>query len=245
MDTIQYLALGDSIATGTLTYWAKTKSYAWYLYERLQKQHPEAHIRFSNLAFDGDTSFAFLHKLSHWPYLQQKIKQADIITLSIGGNDIMKAAAIPGFTRINWPLAKEGSETFCANWEKIIQRLRDLNPRCQILVNSLYNPYNETGSLPPWQRMDSGLHEAVQKYLDRINRFLAERQKGRYEIAPVHDEFLKYRQGKMGRLVCLYPSDGPLLFRNPHPTGRGHQKIAQLCAEILWPEYFLDRTENL
>jgi lysophospholipase L1-like esterase len=234
MDTIRYLALGDSIATGTLTFWVKTKSYAHYFYDLIQKNEPTAKIQYTNLAADGDTSLMFLYKLNHWPYLQQKIKKADIITLSIGGNDIMRGANIPGFCRINWPLVKSSSLSFCTNWEKIIRRLRELNPHCRILVNTLYNPYNETSSLRPWQRMDTGLHEAVQKYIDRINNFLAQKQEGLYEIAPVYDEFLKYRQGKMGHMVCMYPDDGAYLFRNPHPTGRGHQRIAQICAGILW-----------
>jgi lysophospholipase L1-like esterase len=153
MDTIRYLALGDSIATGTLTFWVKTKSYAHYLYDLIKKNEPTANIQYTNLAADGDTSMMFLYKLNHWPYLQQKIKKADIITLSIGGNDIMRGANIPGFCRINWPLVKSSSLSFCSNWEKIIGRLRELNPHCRIIVNTLYNPYNgKTSSLRPWQR---------------------------------------------------------------------------------------------
>jgi lysophospholipase L1-like esterase len=234
MKTMQYLALGDSIATGNLTYWAKTKSYTQYLYELMKKREPNTKIFFTNLAKNGDTSQNFLYKLHHWPYMQQKIKISDIITLSIGGNDIMRSARIPGFYQINYPMAKYGCLVFCANWKKIIQRLRSLNSHCTIIVNSFYNPYNATSSLHPWQRMDAGLHENVQKYIDRMNSFLKTYQDDLYQIAPVHEEFFKYSQGNMGQMVCLYPNDGFYLFRNPHPTTWGHQKIAQLCADILW-----------
>lgn len=241
METIRYLALGDSIATGTITYWTKTKSYAQYLYDQMRKNKPQANIIFVNLATDGDTSQHLLYKLLHWKFLQKMVEKADIITLSIGGNDIMRAANIPGFCQINWHMADYSSTRFCTNWGKIILKMRELNPHCRIITNTLYNPYNETSFLHPWERMDTGLHEKAQTYIGRINDFLINNQGILYEVAPVHEEFLKFSQGKMAHMVCLYPQNGAYLFRNPHPNDQGHQKIAQICAEIIWQNDFIDR----
>ena len=51
---------------------------------------------------DGDTSRELLHRLGQ-PWFQSWVRRADLITVSIGGNNVMRAASIPGFTSVRVP----------------------------------------------------------------------------------------------------------------------------------------------
>lgn len=229
MNDILYLALGDSIATGTLHNFARVTSYTEYLHHTLWKQG--CRTRMVSLAQDGDTTRELLYKLSQ-PWFQSWVRRANLITLSIGGNNLMRAASIPGFTSVRVPIAEAGARAFCSDWEKIIERLRMLNPDCPLLVMTVYNPYNRTQSLGGRYWADCGLWELTERYLSRINGVIEAQCEGRYRIADIHTLFDRFSHGGMGRVSSLYAS-GLYLLRNPHPTPYGHWLISRAHAALI------------
>lgn len=229
VNNILYLALGDSIATGTLHNFARVTSYTEYLYHILRKRGYRT--RMVSLAQDGDTTRELLYKLGQ-NWFQSWVRRADLITLSIGGNNLMRAASIPGFTSVWVPRAEAGVRAFCSDWEKIIERLRALNPHCPLLIMTVYNPYNRSRTLSSGYRADWGLRELTERYLSKINGVIESQCRGRYQIADIHTLFDRFSRGEMGRVASLY-SSGLYILRNPHPTAYGHWLISRAHAALI------------
>ena len=218
-----YVALGDSIATGCLTYWASTDGYPAYIARALARRRP---VQLQNHAVNGDTSGRLLWRLTHCQGLRRAIAQAGLITLSIGGNDLLHAASIPGFTSICSAKAWYGVNQFLQNYPRIIAEIRSLNRQAPLIAMTIYNPYccsqNLGGAF-----CDRGLHEFTERCLAGINQLIETNTCDGYMVADVHSAFARYRFGRMGRVVALYPADGCFLLRNPHPTPCGHRLIAR------------------
>ena len=167
---LSYVALGDSVATGTLTYFNQTTGYPSYIVSSLRNNSSfDKKLRFMNLAQDGDTSSQLLWRIRNSNTHQNAIKNADFITVSIGGNNIMSAVNIPGFNTFKPLVAKRGVEQFKSTWGEIAKVIRQLNPRCKVYVMTLYNPYNKTPFLPSRYFSDKGLNEIAEGYISEIN----------------------------------------------------------------------------
>ncbi len=229
MKDFLYLALGDSIATGTLHHFARVTSYTEHLYHMLGRR--DRRTRMVNLAQDGDTTRELLYKLGQGWY-QSWVRRADLITLSIGGNNLMRAASIPGFTSICVPRANAGVRAFCSDWEKIVAQLRSLNPNCVLVVMTVYDPYDRSQSLGGGYAADRGLRTLAERYLGQINGTIESQCQGRYLIADIHSLFDRFSYGGMGRVASLY-SSGLYILRNPHPTPYGHWLIARAHADVI------------
>ncbi len=218
-EPIRYLALGDSIATGSLTFFSSITPYPRYLANQLSQDsdHP---VNLWNRGQNGLNSAQLLGMLGFDHRLRNMIKQADLITLSIGGNDLLKAAPIPGFNSIFHPVASQGVNQFLRSYPKIISTIRELNPSAMLACMTLYNPYCCGGG----PACDNGLHAKVEQYLEQMNALINNTTDPTTAIADVHSLFLSYCKGKMGQVVALYPVG---LLRNPHPTVMGHKLIAR------------------
>ncbi len=76
------------------------------------------------------------------------MQNADLITLCIGGNNVMAAVQIPGFTRAYLPGLEAGTRRFERVYPQIIRELRRLNPHCRLLSMTVYNPIPAGGNPP-------------------------------------------------------------------------------------------------
>lgn len=226
--TINYVALGDSIATGTIYSGNKITSYVTYFYQYLQTQNSSAQVNLKNLATDGDRTNELLSKLGLTTYTDA-IKSANIITISIGGNNLMQAAkdssALGGynFNKIDAAVAEQGVKDFNAQWKPIIEKIKSINSTAQIIVTTVYNPYNEADAL----------HNTVDSYLFRtdmtgINDVINGNSGSGYAIADVFTAFNQY-SNNMGAITYFYPDDfWGTLTRNPHPNAAGQNIITEL-----------------
>ncbi|NLK24198.1 MAG: hypothetical protein GX309_09555, partial [Clostridiales bacterium] len=75
-----FLVLGDSIGTG---YGLSSEDFSYG-----KKLSTKLNMNYTNLAVDGSTSKSLLDELNNEDYIN-KVKEAEIINISIGGNDVM------------------------------------------------------------------------------------------------------------------------------------------------------------
>ena len=224
--TIHYLALGDSIATGT-TSRGDTTSYIDGFYEYLKIKYPLNTVTTTDLSNDGDASAELLYKLKTNLTFQEEVKKANIITISIGGNNILSAGK-NYFSSIDNTIAQAGTLAFEIEYDQIIVEIRRLNTTAKIVAATLYNPYNSV-SISGYSG-DPMLHEQVQPYIGRINAKI----KGvindpSYTIADVYSSFLNYaNQGKMGSITYFYPTSFFKFTRDPHPNQTGQNLIRDI-----------------
>lgn len=235
---INYVALGDSIATGTIYPGKTITTYVTYFYEYLKSINPQANVTKTSFATDGDRTDELYTKLglpegtAGDSALISAVGNANVITISIGGNNLMQAAkdstALGGynFNKINTAVADQGLKDFQAQWIPIIEKIKALNSQAKIIVNTLYNPYNES---------DSTLHNIADSYLTRDGQGLNDliinnaSNKG-YFVANVYQNFNDYYKNNMGAITYFYPTNfWGKLTRNPHPNAAGQNIITNLC----------------
>lgn len=101
---------------------------------------PDNTITVANLAVAGAIS-ADLAALVAAPENASFISAADLIIISIGGNDLNRLQYQDALSLDT--AFQETSNSYQKNLEAILNRLRSLNPEAQIALIGLYNPYPE------------------------------------------------------------------------------------------------------
>lgn len=205
---VKFVVLGDSIAAGSGVE-DKKDAYAWLI-------AADKGYDLANFARGGDTSADLLRKVTEDEEIRQAVGAADIIAVSIGGNDLMHAEEVASMV-IEGMLGEYGRiepvlDTFRKNFAKIIAALRALNPDAMLIVQTLYNPAFPLPSLvEAYDTAIKGLNAVIHKYLAK--------HPGAYRIADVYAAF----QGR----------NGLAFIDMTHPSAAGHAMIAAVLEGVI------------
>lgn len=228
------LLLGDSITYGYGLEGDRDtcRSYGNQLREHLGVKWEN----FTNAAVNGDTSANLLALL---PTIDKEVKEADLIVVTIGGNDMLgiiwdAADAIGGVTgdiysKINDPVytAKfleqitmdvitETIIEYSVNLAAIVSYIRSNNPEARVLFLAQYDPASGITELGALGKITS----AALKLLNIQMRESAEA--GGCEYVDVHTPF----EGKGAEWTNMLSAD-------IHPNQVGHDKIFEIVADYL------------
>ncbi|RAP75838.1 GDSL-type esterase/lipase family protein [Paenibacillus montanisoli] len=211
-----YAALGDSIAFGIgATGW---KGYV----PRLKSYMTGATL--SNQSFPGDKSSQLLSKIKSNLFTRAALKKATVITISIGGNNLLGCAS-SNYTVINAACAEAGIAGFSSDLPNILKEIRNLNPSAPIVLMTLYNPYLKNDSN----------YLTADGYITRINNIMndtlnngAAKIAYNYSTVDVYGSFGSGVNGDTCKLTHFCEST-----RDPHPKDAGHQLIADLHAILM------------
>jgi lysophospholipase L1-like esterase len=132
------LVLGDSLARGTGD--ETGKGFAVDVLQAYRKRGP---AELTNLGVGGSESPEVL-ALAESPTVRARAAEADLILLSVGGNDLSHSASALG-DRSASGLADAVSEArgrYVENLRGILRALREANPTAPILVVGLYDPFS-------------------------------------------------------------------------------------------------------
>lgn len=207
-EPLKYVVIGDSIAFGAGVYNPIEACYAKIVTDTNS-------YSYQNDSVSGFKSVQFLEYINTNEKTIEDIASADILNLSIGGNDfiqeklpilIVKALAFDDYSMFD-----EITESFRANFEKIIARIKELNPNCTLLVQNIYNP-----------RYDYA-REVYAYGLGLVNSVFTgylEEHPGAYEIIDVCSAFDEKQE--------LIAND------EVHPSAKGNEVIARLVLEKLY-----------
>lgn len=220
----KYVALGDSIATGTYYTGIYKKmlndSYVKYFSDYLKTKYST--VDTVNLSHDGDQTTQLLSLLNTTSVITQ-VQTADIITVTIGANNLMQAAktllGTYNFSKIDWNKAEAGRALFEKDWPIIVARIKAINPDARLMVMTIYNPYNSN---------ESNYLKITEKFTNTINNGINDiinAQKGTdYEVVDVYSAFKEEAlKNNMKTFTYFYES-----LRDPHPKPAGHQWIGAL-----------------
>jgi lysophospholipase L1-like esterase len=194
-----YLALGDSITTG---YGVGSRNFALLYYSYLRTFNPK--LCYKNWGMDGLTTEGLANLLLTNGNLINLITQAEVITITIGSNDLLRVAV-----SISRGIRSDIFTTLTfmgKNLNLIGSQIRYLNPRAFVKVGTIYNP------LPagPYSQYAG----PAQALITQANKTIVHWAKQyRFNIVPIDKAF----QGRE-RLVS-----GPDYL---HPNLLGHQIIA-------------------
>lgn len=228
-DNIYYVALGDSIGTGS-TSRGTTSSYVVGFYNYLINANPNVTVTMRNLSTNGDDSSDLLLKLRADTNCTGDVAKATILTLNIGGNNVLPAGE-SSFSRINHTVAEEGTLRFESEYPLIIDEIRRCNATVEIVTMTIFNPYNSISIR--YYEGDPALHIAVEVYAGRINAKIHGITDSNYKVAPVHDVWkTQYANvGKMGSVTYFYPSVLFKFARDPHPNQTGQNSLTELMKQ--------------
>lgn len=241
---INYVALGDSIAKGYGLKDVKTESYVGRIAQSLEDKYGAVHL--TNLGENGLRSEQLLERLTdenheqHDAYIEA-IQNADLITLSIGSNDLLQYLSLntdfSEFREHGDEIFTEACEKFSDNIPRIIEVIHEQAPQAQLFVNNIYNPCNdssfnisesvvknlETLAETYIERMNDGFEtEEVQSVFQSMNP--AGEQKtaeGTYTLIDVKQAF-ESQDEKLINMVFSWGGD-----IDPHPNKEGHKIIAE------------------
>lgn len=140
-ETLQVVSLGDSLTRGVGD--KEGIGYIGRMKNDLQTKYKQK-VALTNLAVSG-AKMPDLLKQMESSGTGYAIKQADVLVLTIGGNDLF-----PGWESLgNLDLTTyhPDTATFQANAKKILEQLRSLNPNSPIFWIGLYNPFEDVEEL--------------------------------------------------------------------------------------------------
>lgn len=248
---VNYVALGDSIASGYGLKDADAESYVGRITEALERQYGA--VRLTNLGKNGLRSEELLEILTNPEYKQHDtymaaIKNADLITLSIGSNDLLQYVSretdLEEFKKNGEHLFSEACEQFGENIMEIIDVISVNAPQAQLFVNNIYNPCHDS-SFHISEKILKNLDQLAEKYIAQINAgFESEKvqsvfnqknkgEKKEYYLVDVKSAF----ENSSEKLINMVITWGDI---DPHPNKEGHRVIA----ELIIPKISLNTKKN-
>lgn len=141
--SVHLVALGDSLTQGVGDQ-RKQGGYVGQIKQQLIKKD-HLTVTTSNYGKAGDRSDQIQARLTASSAMQKKLKAADAIVMTVGGNDLMQgfqAATADGSTSIakmNTAVANT-QRTYAAKLTSLLTQVRSLNPTAPIFLFSIYNP---------------------------------------------------------------------------------------------------------
>ena len=213
-EPLNYVVIGDSIARGAGIYNSDEACFGRIVADTNGYDY-------KNFGVDGLTSWQLLDKIKT-PEVSAALADADIISISIGGNDYLqqnlpKIAVQMAFG--NDKIVNDIKDNFTEHFADIIAFIRSVNPDAVIIAQTLYNP-----------RIDL-LKDFYGEATVRVNEVITD-----YAAAhPGEIELIDTVPALEGHPECI-------AFDTIHPSAVGNEELAKLVLSKL---YELGLGENL
>ncbi|MFJ8262654.1 GDSL-type esterase/lipase family protein [Rummeliibacillus sp. NPDC094406] len=134
---IQYVALGDSLTEGVGDELDK-EGYVGRMKKEMETWRGVKSVTVTNTAKRGRRSDQLIDQIQSGE-IDDALEQADIISLTIGGNDLMKIVR-SNITDLTKEVFDDKRPAFQQRYETIMQLIRERNPNAPIILIGVYNP---------------------------------------------------------------------------------------------------------
>lgn len=233
---VNYVALGDSIASGYGLDDVRSESYVGRIAKMLEERYGAVHL--VNFGRNGLRSEQLLdilvnEKNEQYGEYRTELQKADLITLSIGSNDLLQYLSLDtnleDFKKHGDQVFTKACERFAQNIPRIIDAIHKQAPGAQLFVNNIYNPCNDSSFAIAEKYIDN-LDIMAETYIQKMNEGFASEEvrsvfssgtgNDRYTLIDVKKAFEKTDE----KLINMVFS-----WRNvdPHPNKEGHRVIAE------------------
>lgn len=136
---LTYVALGDSLTQGVGDE-TKRGGFVALVADQLQQDYQLTSIDYENFGKAGDRSDQILARLKKSDSMQKSLKEANVITLTCGGNDLLKVIKENIFhlkkKTFQKPLKKYQQQV-----GSLIEEIRKYNTKAPIYLLGIYNPF--------------------------------------------------------------------------------------------------------
>lgn len=184
---VTYIAIGDSLTKGV----GDSTNQGGFVPLLAQSLTNETGLEFKaiNYGVSGNTSGQILSRMQEKKEIRKDLKKAQLLTITVGGNDLRKAI-LEDTSNLDLDRFEKASKTYEKNLKQIIELARKDNPDLPIYVVGIYNPlYLNFPDLTELQTL-------VDQWNQRTEETLSAYQ-GVYFV-PINDLLYKGIDGKSG-----------------------------------------------
>ncbi|MGX7029920.1 SGNH/GDSL hydrolase family protein [Vagococcus zengguangii] len=222
-EEVYVVAIGDSLTEGVGDS-TNEGGYVPLLQTRLTETYPSKIFSTVNYGKAGNTTQQIIKRINQTPDIQQDIKDATVITLTTGGNDLMKVIKSNLFNDLSVESFEKPSQTYQADLNDLYQLIRNLNPEAPIYQLGIYNPFyvsfNEI----------SAMQDIVDNWNDSAKESI--KQQERLYFVPINDDIYSglesTQTGNLDGINNLLSDTD-----NFHPNNLGYQIIANEFASVI------------
>ena len=210
-----YVVLGDSIAQGFGVYNREEAAYGRIVADTNG-------YTYANFGVNGLRSWDLIEQLKT-PEVAENVARADIISLSIGGNDYLQQNLPKIFAQVSmgeYKIVNDIGESFRGYFAEIVAMLREANPDAALFVQTLYNP-----------RFDA-LRDFYGLAVSRVNAVITgylEEHPGAFYLV----DTVPVMEGRPEYIAA----------DTVHPSAVGNEALARLVLLRLYEEGFGENTE--
>ncbi|HLR79711.1 MAG TPA: SGNH/GDSL hydrolase family protein [Bacillota bacterium] len=204
------VAIGDSLTQGVGDS-QKKGGYVGILERTINKEDQLAH--FENYGKRGDRTDQLIDRLDSTE-IQASIREADIILITIGANDIMQVVK-ENITNLTYEQFTEARTKYESRLQSLFNKIKALNGKAEIYLIGFYNPFAKY--FPNIKEL-----EAIADDWNRTSEQVTE-QYERVTYIPTDDLFAN-------------PDDELYADDNFHPNDQGYEQIAQRVLDYLTDE---------
>ncbi|MBC1373060.1 SGNH/GDSL hydrolase family protein [Listeria booriae] len=136
---IHLVAMGDSLTEGSGDE-KKDGGYVGIVKNDLKKREDVNKVTTENYGVGGNRIDQLMKRLETQKDFQKSVKQANAISITIGGNDVMKVVR-QKLLDANEKDFTKASQTFDAHLKELLDEVRRLNADAPIYLFGIYNPY--------------------------------------------------------------------------------------------------------
>src|SRR5699024_6527541 len=139
---ISLVGLGDSLTFGQQDP-TNRGGYVYLIKQKLQQNY-DVKVTTHNYGKTGDRTDQIQARLENDPAMQKQVSEADIITMTVGGNDLMQILQNNFqllFANKLSSIMPQREKQYQQKAKSLMQTVRHYNPAAPIFVISVYNPF--------------------------------------------------------------------------------------------------------
>lgn len=139
MPKLNLVALGDSLTQGVGDE-TKRGGFVPILADKLEHDFSVSQVEVENYGVSGNVSTQVLKRVKEEEKIQNNLKTADIITLTVGGNDLMRVIQ-KNILGLSVKTFEKPGEKYQKNVHALLDEIRLYNSKAPIYLLGIYNPF--------------------------------------------------------------------------------------------------------
>ena len=220
--SLHYVALGDSLTQGV----GDTTNQGGFVPLLAQSLTNEYgyQVTYDNYGVSGNTSKQILKRMEEKPEIAESLKQADLMTLTVGGNDLRKTI-LDNIANLSISTFEKPAQQYSQRLLQIVELARADNPDLPIYVVGIYNPfYLNFPEMTEMQTIVDNWNQVTEDTLADLDKVY---------FVPINDLLYKGLEGEEGISQSSTSTANNLLYEEDsfHPNNTGYEIMKEAIME--------------